>query len=66
MPVAGRLEEPAATLGLAPVAFDQDRRERAFGNYLDHIYIRGLSALHSATRAVTTSDHNPTSVMLSM
>ncbi|MBT8079868.1 MAG: endonuclease/exonuclease/phosphatase family protein [Gammaproteobacteria bacterium] len=58
--------ELADALQLTAVEFDNDLRKRAFGNYLDHIYIRGLSAVESATRAVETSDHNPMSVFLSM
>ena len=58
------VEQMAESLGLTPVEFIDDHRKRAFGNYLDHIYVRGLSALESATRAVSTSDHNPMSVTL--
>ena len=60
------VDELAESLGLLAVEFDDDLRKQAFGNYLDHIYIRGLSARKSATRAVDTSDHNPMSVFLSM
>ena len=60
------VEELAAKLNLSAVEFDDDQRKQAFGNYLDHIYVRGLSTLESATRSVETSDHNPMSVTLSM
>ena len=60
------VEDLAASLNMVPVEFDDDQRKQAFGNYLDHIYIRGLNALESTTRAVTTSDHNPMSATLGM
>ena len=63
------VEDVAASLGLSSVHFgdvEADRRVRAFGRVLDHIYVRGLSALDSNTEAVETSDHNPMSATLSM
>ena len=60
------VEELADALDLDAVEFADDHRRKAFGNYLDHIFIRGLSAMDSATRAVDTSDHNPMSVTLSL
>ena len=60
------VDELADALELTAVEFADDLRKRAFGNALDHIYIRGLSAQDSATRAVGTSDHNPMSVFLSL
>ena len=59
----------AETLGLHPIDFgglDDDRRVKVFGRVLDHIYVRGLSALDAATEDVETSDHNPMSATLSM
>ena len=60
------VEDLAVSLGLNAVEFEDDQRKQAFGNFLDHIYIRGLSTMESATGAVETSDHNPMSVILSM
>jgi endonuclease/exonuclease/phosphatase (EEP) superfamily protein YafD len=60
------VEDLAVSLGLNAVEFEDDQRKQAFGNFLDHIYIRGLSTTESATGAVETSDHNPMSVILSM
>lgn len=63
------VEDIAASLGLSSVRFgaaDADRRVKVFGHVLDHIYVRGLSALDTNTKAVETSDHNPMSATLSM
>lgn len=56
----------AATLSLEPLSFSQDHRMRVMGRFLDHIYVRGLTALQSNTRMVNTSDHRPMSVTLTM
>ena len=60
------VQEIAVSLGLATLKFDQDYRKRAFGQPLDHIYVRGLTVLEATTRKVSTSDHNPMSVRLRM
>ena len=60
------IEELTARLGLQPLQFEEDHRVRSFGQPLDHIYVRGLSAVVASTREVTTSDHNPMSATLSM
>lgn len=54
----------AARYGLAPVAFTPDLRSRVFGRALDHIYVRGMTAMEAQAIAVTTSDHNPLRVSL--
>lgn len=54
----------AESLGLTALEFSEDRRKKIFGNYLDHVYVRGLSALDSSTELVNSSDHNPMSVTL--
>ncbi|MFT7625678.1 MAG: endonuclease/exonuclease/phosphatase (EEP) superfamily protein YafD [Myxococcota bacterium] len=51
--------------GLTPLAFEQDRRKRAFGRPLDHIYMRGLVAEDSGVQRVGSSDHNPMTATLS-
>ena len=60
------VEALAAELGLEPVAFATDHRIKVFGQWLDHIYVRGLYALDASTQEVDTSDHNPMSAVLSM
>lgn len=66
---AGRtqtIEAMASKLGLSAVEFSDDNRKRFFGSPLDHIYVRGLSATHSDSSVVTSSDHNPMTVTLGM
>ncbi len=53
-------------LGLEPVEFEQDERTLAFGIALDHVYVRGLNKHSASTRVVSTSDHNPMLVRLSL
>ncbi|MDH3977659.1 MAG: endonuclease/exonuclease/phosphatase family protein [Gammaproteobacteria bacterium] len=60
------VQEMAASLGLSTLKFDQDYRKRAFGQPLDHIYVRGLTVLEATTWKVSTSDHNPMSVRFRM
>lgn len=56
----------AETLALESVEFGDDHRVTVFGNALDHVFARGLSADQSSTRRVATSDHNPMSVTFSL
>ena len=56
----------ADELELSAIEFSDDNRTRVFGSPLDHIYVRGLSATSSASSVVTSSDHNPLTVTLSM
>ncbi len=58
--VAGFLENH----GLLPVEFSDDRRTRAFGRALDHVYVRGMQASSAEVIPVTSSDHNPLRVSL--
>lgn len=44
--------------GLSALEFSDDRRTRAFGRPLDHIYVRGLSAESAEVIPVASSDHN--------
>lgn len=60
------VEELAASLNLRPLQFAEDHRVKVLGKILDHIYVRGLNAVSTETRAVESSDHNPMSVELSM
>jgi len=66
---AGRtrtIEAMAEKLELSAIEFSDDNRTRFFGSPLDHIYVRGLSATSSDSSIVTSSDHNPLTVTLSM
>ena len=56
----------ADKLNLHELQFAEDHRVRVMGKALDHIYVRGLSAVRAETSRVATSDHNPMSVTLSM
>lgn len=58
------LHEAAESLGLAMLDYDEDHRKRAFGQPLDHIYVRGLQIIDATTQVVGSSDHNPMSVRL--
>ena len=50
--------------GFVALEYDVDHRKRAFGQALDHIYVRGLQPIEATTRQVASSDHNPMSVRL--
>lgn len=52
--------------GLRPVTFEPDLRTTAFGNALDHIYVRGLRTEDAQVIPVSTSDHNPLRVRLAL
>jgi len=56
------LHEMAESIGLAPLDYDEDHRKRAFGQPLDHVYVRGLHVIEATTTRVRSSDHNPMSV----
>lgn len=58
------VQEIAAGLGLEKLVFAEDHRKRAFGQPLDHIYMRGFEVMNATTRQVQSSDHNPMSVRL--
>jgi endonuclease/exonuclease/phosphatase (EEP) superfamily protein YafD len=51
-------------LDMEAVEFPNDQRVTAFGNTLDHMFVRNLSPVSADTLAVDTSDHNPMSVEL--
>jgi endonuclease/exonuclease/phosphatase (EEP) superfamily protein YafD len=58
------LHEVAESLGLATLDYEEDNRKRAFGQALDHIYVRGLQVIDATTHRVGSSDHNPMLVRL--
>ncbi len=60
------LQGVAKRLELEELAFDEDQRVTPFGSIVDRIFIRGLNTSNALTTAVTSSDHNPMSVTLSM
>jgi endonuclease/exonuclease/phosphatase (EEP) superfamily protein YafD len=53
------LGEIAAKLGLDALRFSEDRRSRHFGRPVDHLFYRGLEALHAESVPVESSDHHP-------
>ncbi len=56
----------AERLDLTAVRFDENRRSRFFGHDIDHVYYRGLEAKNAATPTVSTSDHNPITVVFKL
>ncbi len=60
------VEALAAALDLEALDYADDRRSLFFGRPLDHIFVRGLTATAVRSTPVTSSDHNPLSVSLSM
>jgi endonuclease/exonuclease/phosphatase (EEP) superfamily protein YafD len=53
-------------LGLKMLDYEEDFRKRAFGQPLDHIYVRGLQVITATTSVAKSSDHNPMSARLSL
>jgi endonuclease/exonuclease/phosphatase (EEP) superfamily protein YafD len=60
------IEALAADLGLEALKFADDHRKTVLGHPLDHIFVRGLSASKIEVRDVSSSDHNPMTVTLSI
>jgi endonuclease/exonuclease/phosphatase (EEP) superfamily protein YafD len=60
------LVEVADRLGLTSVHLVEDGRKRVFGLPLDHLFVRGLVVLQARAPEVTSSDHNPIMVTLSL
>ncbi len=58
-----RLYEIISELNLQVLSFETDRRKHSFGLPLDHILYSGLEAQQAQTLSVTSSDHNPMSVI---
>jgi len=61
-----RVNAMADRLDLTAVRFDENRRSRFFGHDIDHVYYRGLEAKNAATPTVSTSDHNPITVVFKL
>ena len=53
-------------LGFEEITFAKDRRLRFFGSTLDHIFVAGVSVLQSETHEVSSSDHNPMTLSMSV
>jgi endonuclease/exonuclease/phosphatase (EEP) superfamily protein YafD len=49
----------AAALGLREIEYADDRRALFLGRPVDHILVRGLTAIDTAAVPVRSSDHNP-------
>jgi endonuclease/exonuclease/phosphatase (EEP) superfamily protein YafD len=60
------LEEKMTFLNLQPVYFEEDNRVKFFGQKIDHIYVGKLEVNGATTFDVTSSDHNPMTVSLSV
>jgi len=59
------VETIVESLGLVPLEYEVDHRKRWFGRALDHIYVRGLRAVHATSMELASSDHNPMAVSFS-
>jgi endonuclease/exonuclease/phosphatase (EEP) superfamily protein YafD len=59
-----KLQKMLSPRGFVALEYDVDHRTRAFGQPLDHIYVRGLQAIEATTSRVASSDHNPMTVRL--
>ena len=59
-----KLQKMLSPRGFVALEYDVDHRKRAFGQALDHIYVRGLQPIEATTSQVASSDHNPMSVRL--
>jgi len=53
------LGEVTKRLGLVEVEPVPDDRRRAFGQHLDHLFVRGYSVVDARSCEVKSSDHNP-------
>ncbi|MEY4483777.1 MAG: hypothetical protein RL693_1229 [Verrucomicrobiota bacterium] len=49
----------AKQLGLEEVKLSPDERRSAFGQHLDHFFIRGFKVVNAGSPEVKSSDHNP-------
>ncbi len=52
--------------GLAPVQFADDQRSRPTGRALDHVYVRGMTTRSAEVLPVSSSDHNPIRLRVSI
>lgn len=60
------LDAFAEQFNLTPIEFKKDHRKAFFGQPLDYIFVRGLRVGASDTRQLSSSDHNPLLVDLSL
>lgn len=58
------LRAVAQRLGLVEIELLPDQRRRAFGQHLDHLFVRGFSVLDASSPEMKSSDHNPILVRL--
>lgn len=58
------LDEVAMQLGLVEVALVPDDRRLAFGQHLDHLFLRGFSVVSAGSPKAKSSDHSPIMVKL--
>jgi endonuclease/exonuclease/phosphatase (EEP) superfamily protein YafD len=63
---AAAVSEAMQELGLTSVNYASDQRTRIFGNAVDHLFVREISAESATTVTVSSSDHNPITVELSL
>ncbi|WP_455207023.1 endonuclease/exonuclease/phosphatase family protein [Kaarinaea lacus] len=57
------LLELARRLSLQQLPYENHNRTMVLGNAIDHIFYRGLSVIYHETHQVSSSDHNPITVM---
>ncbi len=60
------IETLAVEHELDALSFQKDHRKRIFGQRLDHIFVRSLTAESTGTHHVESSDHNPLSAKLKL
>lgn len=60
------LLQMTSRFGLTPISFEQDHRTTFFGSPVDHVFIGGLQVEDAMTHDVSSSDHNPISLRLTL
>lgn len=60
------VEEFVQQLQLVAIEYREDRRIQIFGRPVDHIYVRGLQPVEVSSTSVSSSDHNPITVYLTV
>jgi endonuclease/exonuclease/phosphatase (EEP) superfamily protein YafD len=58
-----RVNAMAKRLALSAVVFNKNLKSKFLGKSVDHVFYRGLEKKDAAISLVTTSDHNPLSVV---
>ena len=61
-----RVNAMAKRLNLSAVSFNENLKTTFFGQYVDHIFYRGLETKNATTLSVATSDHNPLAVVFKL